>query len=171
MHKRLSVARALLIEPPVLLVDEATHDLDPGGAAKVQMLVRAAADEGAAVLWATQRLDEIRDFADRVTVLNQGTTRFSGTVPELMALAADRSYVLELAAPDERIEQVAAGFGRDVSLEPVPDGAGHWNLHLRGGAVLGQAVAALQQGGVDVVACREQRSGLHLAFLRLTEDA
>jgi ABC-2 type transport system ATP-binding protein len=171
MHKRLSVARALMIEPPVLLVDEATHDLDPGGATQVQALVRAAADQGAAVLWATQRLDEIRDFADRVTVLGQGRVRFSGTVPELMSLAADRSYVLELSGADALVEKVAAGFGPDVTLQPLSETSAHWLLQLRDGAVLGQAVAALQDAGVDVYACREQRSGLHLAFLRLTEEA
>src|SRR5919202_6225407 len=92
MHKRLSVARALLMRPAVLLVDEATHDLDPEGAMRVQALVRAAADEGAAVLWATQRLDEIRDFADRVTLLSAGRVRFAGSVPPLKAPAPHRRY-------------------------------------------------------------------------------
>ena len=47
MQKRLSVARALLTRPRVLLVDEATHDLDPSGARVVRELVRQIAAEGA----------------------------------------------------------------------------------------------------------------------------
>ena len=65
MQQRLSVARALLTEPPVLLVDEATHDLDPAAAATVRELIAGCAERGAAVLWATQRLDELRGFAER----------------------------------------------------------------------------------------------------------
>jgi ABC-type multidrug transport system ATPase subunit len=47
--------------------------------------VRDLADAGTAVLWATQRIEEIRGFADTVTVLGRGAVRFDGTVPELLA--------------------------------------------------------------------------------------
>src|SRR3954451_6512961 len=64
MQQRLSVARALLTDPPVLLIDEATDDLDPIAAATVRTLIAARATAGTTVLWATQRLDELRNFAD-----------------------------------------------------------------------------------------------------------
>ena len=86
MQKRLSVARGLLSDPVVLFVDEATHDLDPEGARRIQDLMADAASRGTAVVWATQRLDEIRGFADQVTVLDRGAVRFVGTVPQLMAI-------------------------------------------------------------------------------------
>src|SRR5260221_2097149 len=98
MQKRLSVARALLSDPSVLLVDEATHDLDREGSQRVRDLIRAAAVRGTAVIWTTQRVDEIRGFAARVTLLARGQVRFSGTVPELMSLAESRSYLLGLDA-------------------------------------------------------------------------
>ncbi len=83
MQQRLSVARALLTDPPVLLIDEATHDLDPEAAATVRELVAARADDGAAVLWATQRLDELRGFASEVTLLKDGFAAFIGSVEAL----------------------------------------------------------------------------------------
>ncbi|HEY7623074.1 MAG TPA: ABC transporter ATP-binding protein [Solirubrobacteraceae bacterium] len=85
MQKRLSIARALLTEPGVLLVDEATHDLDPEGAQRVRALIAERAAAGAAVMWATQRVDEISGFANRVTVLTAGRVRFTGSVNELLA--------------------------------------------------------------------------------------
>ena len=88
--------RALLTNPSALLVDEATHDLDPHAAAGVRDLVAELARDGAAVLWTTQRLDEIRGFADRVTLLREGRVRFCGTVNELMAHAQARRFVLRL---------------------------------------------------------------------------
>src|SRR5439155_16951566 len=59
MQKRLSVARSLLTDPEVLFVDEATHDLDPEGALRIRELVSDVAARGAAVVWATQRIEEI----------------------------------------------------------------------------------------------------------------
>ena len=65
--------------PPCWWFDEATDGLDPEGARRVQDLIRGIADSGTSVVWTTQRLDEIRSFADAVTVLDRVAPRF--TVP------------------------------------------------------------------------------------------
>ncbi|MBA2297615.1 MAG: ABC transporter ATP-binding protein, partial [Actinobacteria bacterium] len=85
MQKRLSVARALLTRPSVLLVDEATHDLDPHAARVVRELVREISAGGAAVVWATQRIDEIRGLAQDVTLLRAGEVRYTGSVVKFAA--------------------------------------------------------------------------------------
>lgn len=89
MLRRLALARALLAEPQVLLVDEVTHDLDPGAAERARALVEAAAARGAAVLWATQRLEELDGFAERVSVLEGGRRVFTGALDELAAPTAE----------------------------------------------------------------------------------
>ncbi len=171
MKKRLSLARALLVEPAVLLVDEATHDLDPEGARRVEALVRAVADRGAAVVWTTQRVDEIRGLADHATVLVGGGVRFRGTVAELVARADARRYVLqvgELAAGRD----AAAALGGLGELAAGPGGdPGQRVLHLREEAVLGDAIAALAGAGVRVLACREERPPVEEAFMALTSGA
>jgi ABC-type multidrug transport system ATPase subunit len=174
MQKRLSVARGLLSDPVVLFVDEATHDLDPEGARRVQDLVTAAASRGTAVVWATQRLDEIRGFADQVTVLDRGVVRFLGTVPQLMAISEVRRYVLELdggtstgrmllSTANDVLSSMAA-----VSLVEESQGR-NCLLELADGAVLGDAISTLTAAGIRVLACREDRSGIETAFLNLTK--
>ncbi len=170
MQKRLSVARALLMHPRVLLVDEATHDLDLSGARRVQELVRAAAAHGgAAVIWATQRLDEIRGFADRVTVLRSGHIAFTGTVPELMATSVARRWLLTLSGPADVEGRAVAALGRRGVLAPRGDpAAGHYLLSLHHGVELGEAFEALLGAGVRILGCREERSEIEEAFLQLT---
>ena len=162
MQKRLSVARALLMKPPILLVDEATHDLDPEGAQRVRDLVVSAARRGTAVVWATQRLDEIRGLADGVTVIAQGRQVFAGSVPELMAHAVPRRYLLRLRGtmPSEALDGLA-------TLERTGDGAEHFLLVLKDDTVLGDALAALDAAGIGVLTCTEERSGIEQAFLSL----
>ena len=171
MQKRLSVARALLMRPPILFVDEATHDLDPEAARRVQELVGAARARGTAVIWATQRIDEIRGFADRVTVLREGSVRFTGTVPELMAVTIARRYLMHVRADGNvlgRAHEALAGLG-EVAVSGDPDG-GNFVVALRDEVVLGSAISALDRAGLHVLTCREERSEIEAAFLFLTTE-
>jgi ABC-2 type transport system ATP-binding protein len=174
MQKRLSLARALLLAPPILFVDEATHDLDPEASARARSLVADAAHAGAAVVWATQRVDEIRGFADGVTLLDRGVVRFEGTVPELMGSSGARRVLIHLGRQPERgplIGRVTDLLGARASVLPVGDAGEegeHLLLVLDGDAVLGNVIAELANDGIAVLACREERSEIEQAFLRLT---
>jgi ABC-type multidrug transport system ATPase subunit len=169
MQKRLSVARAILTGPRVLLVDEATHDLDPEGARRVKALFEAFACTGVAVVWATQRLEEIRGFAGRVTLLDEGRVRFQGSVEGLARNAVPRRYVLQIrdgATLNGRLSHALRGI---ASLAPAGgSGADHFLLELDEGAVLGDAFSALALEQAEILACRNETSELEEAFLALT---
>ena len=174
MQKRLSVARALLMNPDVLIIDEATDGLDPEGARRVQDLVRGIADNGTAVVWTTQRLDEIRGFADSVTVLDRGRTTFQGTVEDLMLRSTSRRYVVrlervgggELAAAD--LDRANGLLGQTGRLSRAGDDRAHFRLDLMQHTVLGEALAALSGAGAVVLDCAQQRSEIEESFLLLT---
>jgi ABC-2 type transport system ATP-binding protein len=170
MQKRLSLGRALLTAPAALLVDEATHDLDPRASAGVRGIVEDLARQGAAVLWATQRIDEIRGFAHQVTLLGDGEVRFAGSVPALMARAEARDFVLRLDVPHGPgvAGALAAALGSAGDVAPL-DGK-HWRLSLGEDTVLGQAIAALTDSGVSVLACHRERSELEEAFMALSGE-
>jgi ABC-2 type transport system ATP-binding protein len=170
MHRRLAVARALLTRPDLLLVDEATHDLDPEGADAIRALVAKAAADGATVLWTTQRVEEIRGFADVVTFLDRGRVRFAGSVADLIGHAPAGRHVLELRDADGRpvaIDVARAAVAGVAALYVAP-GAAHVLVAPRAGVPLGAVIAALAGAGLDVLACRRERSEIEEAFLALT---
>ena len=170
MQKRVSVARGLLVDPQVLLVDEATHDLDPEGAVEIRDLVRRAADRGTAVVWATQRVEEIRGFADRVTMLELGRARFQGTVAELLSRAGARRFVLSLAANGSGhmpgIDELSQALGRAGRIAAAAED-GTFLLALDDGATLGDALIVLLRTDVRLLACRQERPEVEEAFLAL----
>ena len=87
-RRRVELARALLHEPRVLLMDEATVGLDPASRSDLIKLILAMCKERAvAVLWATHLCDEVPE-ADRVVVLNRGKILADTTPTDLMAKAA-----------------------------------------------------------------------------------
>ncbi len=76
MRQRLAIARALVGDPPVLLLDEPTRSLDPVAADSVRALIRRLArDEGKTVMLATHNLDEAQAVCHRAAVLVRGTVR------------------------------------------------------------------------------------------------
>ncbi|MDQ7819681.1 MAG: ABC transporter ATP-binding protein [Armatimonadota bacterium] len=73
MRQRLALARALVHDPPVLLLDEPTAGLDPAGARVVRDLIgRLCRQEGKTVLLATHQMDEADRLSDRVGILDRG---------------------------------------------------------------------------------------------------
>ncbi|MCB1915832.1 MAG: ATP-binding cassette domain-containing protein [Rhodocyclaceae bacterium] len=84
-RRKVELARAMVHEPRVLLMDEATVGLDPGSRATLLDQVHGlCAARGVGVLWASHLVDEA-ERADRVVLLHQGRVRAEGTPAELVA--------------------------------------------------------------------------------------
>jgi ABC-2 type transport system ATP-binding protein len=174
MQKRLSVARAILVSPQVLLVDEATHDLDPEGARRIRSLVAGLADEGSAVLWTTQRVDEVPGFARSVTVLRHGSVVFTGSPAQLGACAETDRYLLHVrdadAASAPTLAALRLAAGSVASIVATGD-AGYFLVGPQTPGGLGVTVARLVAAGFDVISCRQAHSEMEEAFIVLTRAA
>jgi ABC-2 type transport system ATP-binding protein len=91
-RRRVELARALLHEPRVLLMDEATVGLDPASRTDLlKLLLTMRAERSVAVLWATHLCDEVPD-ADRVIVLHRGKV-LADTTPAALVKAAGTATV------------------------------------------------------------------------------
>jgi ABC-2 type transport system ATP-binding protein len=176
MQKRLAIARALLTSPVVFLVDEATHNLDPEGARRVREIIRLAADRGAAVVWTTQRVEEIRGFADTVTLLHRGGIRFTGTTAQLISMASPTRFLIRVRNGRLGAHQLTAqlrtavGSHGDIASDASEDGE-HYVMTVAKESTLGQAIAAITAADFQVVSCHETRPEIEQAFVELTEGA
>jgi ABC-2 type transport system ATP-binding protein len=79
-QQRLNLAIALLAQPDVLLLDEPTASLDPRQRRRFWQVAARVPEQGGAVVFATQNLEELERFANRVAVLLEGRLVFDGTV-------------------------------------------------------------------------------------------
>lgn len=101
MRARLSLARALLHSPRLLVLDEPTRSLDPVMSDEVGRILREQADAGRAVLLSSHRLDEVALWCDRIVAIVGGTVRFSGTLAELEATGGGLRDLLVHPPEDE----------------------------------------------------------------------
>tara|TARA_B100000029_G_scaffold436743_1_gene451501 strand:- start:60 stop:986 length:927 start_codon:yes stop_codon:yes gene_type:complete len=100
MKRRLMLARALLNEPRLLVLDEPTTGLDPQARQLIWQRVRRLRETGVTVLLTTHYMDEASQLADRVVVMNEGKILLEGTPESLVADEVGRE-VVELWNVDE----------------------------------------------------------------------
>jgi ABC-2 type transport system ATP-binding protein len=86
MRQRLGLATALLGDPEVLVLDEPANGLDPAGMAWLRGLLRDLGAEGRTVIISSHVLAEVRQTADRVVIVGEGTLRHAGPLTEMAGL-------------------------------------------------------------------------------------
>ncbi len=123
MKQKLSLALALLNEPPLLIFDEPISSIDLRGRLEFQTLVRDQANRGKTVLMATH-ISGLSEFADYSIVLDRGTLVAEGTPKELLArVSAKDTLFIKL-----RREQLPSMLSLIQELGIVSDGVmkGEW---------------------------------------------
>jgi ABC-2 type transport system ATP-binding protein len=84
MRQRLALASAMIGDPGVLILDEPTNGLDPGGIRWLRGLMRRLADEGRTVLVSSHLLAEVAQAVDDVVIIARGELRAKGTLEEVL---------------------------------------------------------------------------------------
>jgi len=96
MKQRLSIAAALLSDPPVLILDEPTNGLDPEGIAEVRELIKHISASGKTIILASHLLDEVQKVCTDFCVLKSGKKLYEGPVQAILG----ETNVVEVAATD-----------------------------------------------------------------------
>ena len=92
-RQRAEILKALLRDPPILVLDEPTAVLTPAEVTSLFSLLRRLAEQGRAVVLVAHKIDEILDVADRVTVLRSGRTVMSGVRSDIDAASLIRAMM------------------------------------------------------------------------------
>jgi ABC-2 type transport system ATP-binding protein len=165
--QRLGLARALLHEPDLLVLDEPANGLDPAGVVEVRELLRGLArDRGVTVFMSSHILTEVDRLATRVGIVHRGRMIEELTASELDRLRRRR---LEVTARDL---EGASGALRAAGLEPRRvDGRDGARLELSDGWALehpDEVACVLVQAGVPPLRLAIEQEDIEEHFLRVT---
>ena len=113
MKQKVAIARGLVHDPPVLLLDEPATALDPETARSLRSFIVSLRARHRAILLCTHDLDEAQRIADRVVILYRGKVAREGRIAELLA-SGGGTYVVTFTGDPERARAALSAAGLDV---------------------------------------------------------
>jgi ABC-2 type transport system ATP-binding protein len=155
MRQRLGVARCLLADPELLILDEPMNGLDPAGIEEMRLMIRTLVDEGRTVVLSSHLLDEVEKTCDAIAIVDQGRIVAQGSIDELIG---DAATVLVATSDDLRAQALLAAYG----VEPVDGGL---RVQSDDAAAINRR---LVEAGVDVHRLEPERVSLERRFLEIT---
>jgi ABC-2 type transport system ATP-binding protein len=163
MRQRLGIAAALLRDPELLLLDEPTTGLDPGGMRDMRELVRRLAGEGITIMLSSHLLTEVEEVCNRVAIIRTGKIVYEGEIAALKGAGAT-SYTLSTTDDGRAIAVCRAQRG--ITDARAQDGRVLFTAEPAAVADLSQA---LVEAGALIKSLTPQTASLEDLFFSLTE--
>ena len=175
MQQRVGIARTLLHNPEVLILDEPANGLDPKARIEMRQLLLRLASEGKTLIVTSHILPELARICDTVAIVSGGKLRAFGPLDEVMRrLCPLRSYEVQLAMP-EQLDSAAEILGKILrTTEPITLSRTERVLRfptVRSENELAQVLQSLVAGNISVSQFREVTSDLEDAFLSISAES
>jgi len=168
MRQRLGVARCLLADPQLLILDEPTNGLDPGGIQEFRFMIREMVEqEGRTVFISSHLLDEVEKICDAAAIVDRGKVITQGTIADLAAggTGAHPELILGVDHPELALSTLSSS-ALVLEAHRSPEGL---RVVLAGEPeTTSQINAALVHAGVGVLRLEPVRHSLEQRFLEVT---
>ncbi|AGA28762.1 ABC transporter ATP-binding protein [Singulisphaera acidiphila] len=166
MRQRLMLAKTLIPDPQVLMLDEPASGLDPQGRIDLKNVVKGLAAEKKTVLISSHILSEMSEFCTSVAIMERGRMVVSGTIAEIQERIMGGAVLLVEVLGDSGA--LTAIVESDPLVESVEQEDGFFSIRYRGDSEqASDLLAALVRGGVRVASFARRREGLEELFLKV----
>jgi len=168
MKQRLSIARVLVHDPKLLLLDEPAGNLDPRARIEMRELLKELRRMGKTILISSHILPELQDLCNTVGIIERGELIYAGPWADIVRKARG-GLTLHVGVADNAAG-AAALLSQDPNVESVGQNNGHIEVALKDGINDYSFVPArLVQNGFKLTLLKEEEANLETAFMRLTK--
>jgi ABC-2 type transport system ATP-binding protein len=168
MKQRLSIARVLVHDPKVLLLDEPAGNLDPRARIEMRELLKELRRMGKTILISSHILPELADLCNKVGIIERGELLYSGPIEDIVRRARTGTILHVGVAHNQTM--AAALLAQDPNIESVNANNGFLEVAIKTGVEDYTFVPQrLIQNGFKLTMLREEEVNLETAFMRLTK--
>jgi ABC-2 type transport system ATP-binding protein len=166
MRQRLMLAKTLLPEPKVLLLDEPASGMDPHGRAQMKQVIRDFANDGGTVLVSSHILSEMDEFCTSIGIMQRGQMVVSGKVDEIAAKVLGQSVIeVEIVSGAELLKKILGQHQIDPESD---DSKRRFAIPFDGDdGAASDLLAALVNAGVRVSSFNRKHESLEDVFLQI----
>jgi ABC-2 type transport system ATP-binding protein len=170
MQQRLGLARALIHDPAILLLDEPASGLDPRARVEIRELLKELAGMGKTILVSSHILSDLEDLSNRIGIIEQGKLLYCGPLDD--ALRQIQGSVVVDVEVAERAEEAAVCLREHTAVEEVRTDGVRLEVKLTANlSDVGFVATRLVERGFVLTALTKREPGLEDAFLSITQGA
>jgi ABC-2 type transport system ATP-binding protein len=171
MQQRVGLARVLVNDPQLLLLDEPASGLDPRARIELMDILRELRSMGKTIFISSHILSELAELCDSVTIIDRGVTKFSGPIEELLAAVEEHpTYRFRFGHDREGLEQDLAALPGVVGVEPVEGEVASYRVAYDWTkTTTNDLLAGALSLGLPVIEFARAKRHLNEAFMDLTE--
>jgi ABC-2 type transport system ATP-binding protein len=171
MKQRLCLAKTLVHDPKVLLLDEPASGLDPRARIEMRELLKELRKMGKTILISSHILTELADFCNTIGIIEQGKLLAAGEVKAIMKELQTEGRVVDVVVKEDPQKAIALLEGHAHVVTVDVDG-NSLEIHLSNEVEdTGFVLETLVAGGVKVVSIKEREMDLEDIFMRITKGA
>ncbi|HEY1776135.1 MAG TPA: ABC transporter ATP-binding protein [Solirubrobacteraceae bacterium] len=163
MRQRLGIARCLLADPELLILDEPTNGLDPAGILEFRQLIGSLVEEGRTVFLSSHLLDEVEKTCEEAAIIDAGRIVSAGPIAELAR--SNRAELIIDCDERERAMEVISGSADVLGAQRTPTGL---RLALRAADTASALNRRLVEAGIAVSRLEPVHTSLEERFLEVT---
>jgi ABC-2 type transport system ATP-binding protein len=168
MKQRVSLARSLVHDPPVLVLDEPANALDPRARIELRELLKVLADQGKAILVSSHILTELSEMCNGVVIVEQGRMLRAGQIANVVEEEnIERTVIIRCEGPIEALQR--ALLESPLVRESRIVGAAVEADVNGGDDVCGELLRHLVTTGIRIVEFHQRRADLEDVFMTVTK--
>ncbi len=170
MQQRVSIARVLVNDPDLLLLDEPASGLDPRARIELMEILRELQRMGKTIFISSHILSELAELCDSVTIIDRGRIKYSGSMDRLLDREDEHpTFLVTMNEPPSELEDQLRTLTGVVSAEKL-EGKNEYRISIDSTQTdSGRLLRDMLDLGVTLAAFNPDRKHLNQAFLDLTE--